>query len=42
LLDGEPAKLAPVGRQRLLLALADGAILETRNGGADWERRFEP
>ena len=42
LVEGEPAKLAPLGPRHLLLALGDATIMESVDGGANWKRRFKP
>jgi hypothetical protein len=40
--DGEPYVLNAVSGQELDLALSDGTILRTENGGRDWEEEFRP
>jgi photosystem II stability/assembly factor-like uncharacterized protein len=40
--DGEPYKFKAVGEKHLYLALGDGSILETTDGGRSWQAVFEP
>ncbi len=40
--DGEPYKFKAVDAQHLYLALSDGTILETTDGGRTFEERFRP
>lgn len=39
---GEPCKFKSLDRERHLLALSDGTIVETKDGGAKWTVVFEP
>jgi len=39
---GEPYKFKAVNRDHLYLALSDGTILETRDGGKSWKEAFRP
>ena len=41
-MDGEPYKFKAVDDQHLYLALSDGTIVETTDGGRGWEAVFEP
>ena len=40
--DGEPYKFKVIDEKHLYLALSDGSILETTDGGRSWEAVFEP
>jgi hypothetical protein len=40
--EGEPYKFHEVGPDELLLALSDGSIVETKDGGKTWSARFKP
>jgi len=42
LVKGRPAWLTALGRRWLLMALDDGSVLESADGGESWETRFEP
>ena len=39
---GEPYKFKQVGAQELFLALSDGTIVHTTDGGRGWQAVFEP
>ena len=39
---GEPYKFKAMDAEHLYLALSDGTITETRDGGARWEAAFRP
>jgi hypothetical protein len=40
--DGEPYKFKVIDEKHLYLALSDGSIVETTDGGRRWEAVFEP
>jgi photosystem II stability/assembly factor-like uncharacterized protein len=40
--EGEPAVLNPASAEALGLALSDGTVLHTDDGGVTWEDRFRP
>ena len=40
--DGEPYKFKVIDEKHLYLALSDGSIIETTDGGRSWEAVFEP
>lgn len=42
LVKGRPAWLTALGGKRLLMALGDGSVLESSDGGESWDTRFEP
>jgi hypothetical protein len=41
-LEGEPYKIHPLGPQELLVALSDGTIVKTSDGGKSWITEFKP
>ena len=41
-MDGEPYAFDPVSGDELYIALSDGTILHSEDGGADWEEVFRP
>jgi hypothetical protein len=41
-LDGEPYKIHPLGPEELLVALSDGSIVKTSDGGRTWTSEFKP
>jgi len=41
-IDGEPYKIKAVDAERAFVALSDGTILETTDGGRSFEERFRP
>jgi hypothetical protein len=41
-LDGEPYKVLAVDAKHAFVALSDGTIMETKDGGKGWEARFRP
>ena len=40
--EGEPYKIEPVSGDELYIALSDGTIAHTTDGGAGWEYVFRP
>jgi photosystem II stability/assembly factor-like uncharacterized protein len=40
--DGEPYVIDPVSGNELYMALSDGTILHTEDGGSNWEEEFRP
>ena len=40
--DGEPYALDPHGTDELYMALSDGTILHTADGGREWSEEFRP
>lgn len=40
--EGEPMKLTTSGENALLMALSDGTLLESKDGGSEWQERFRP
>ncbi len=41
-MDGEPYALDPQGTDELYMALSDGTILHTTDGGKKWSEEFRP
>jgi photosystem II stability/assembly factor-like uncharacterized protein len=39
---GEPYKFKDTGPEALLLALSDGTVMETGDGGRKWKQAFRP
>ena len=39
---GEPYKFKDTGPEELLLALSDGTVMETGDGGKSWTEAFRP
>ena len=39
---GEPYKFKDTGPEALLLALSDGTVMETTDGGRKWKQAFRP
>ena len=39
---GEPYKFKATGSEALLLALSDGTVMETKDGGRTWTEAFRP
>ena len=39
---GEPYKFKATGPEALLLALSDGTVVETKDGGRTWTEAFRP
>ena len=39
---GEPYEIHAVGPNHAFVALSDGSIIETQDGGATWRDRFRP
>ena len=39
---GEPYKFKALGPEALLLALSDGTVMETKDGGGTWKEVFRP
>ena len=41
-MPGEPYKFKAIDAEHLLLALSDGTIVETKDGGRTWTEAFRP
>ena len=39
---GEPYKFASTGPEELYLALSDGTVMQTKDGGRTWTEAFRP
>jgi photosystem II stability/assembly factor-like uncharacterized protein len=39
---GEPYKFKALGPEALLLALSDGTVMKTEDGGKTWTEEFRP